>query len=43
MRWIGDLVIVYIKRLDNKESEMKIEVYFPDFINLECITHQLGH
>jgi hypothetical protein len=32
--WLGDLVFVYIRKLNKSKSKINIEVSFPDQLNL---------
>jgi len=40
--WVGDIVLVYVNKLNSGKDAMNLEVYFPDLKNLECLSHKIG-
>lgn len=40
--WLGDIVIVYIDKLNSGKEDISIEVNFPALNNLECLSHKIG-
>jgi hypothetical protein len=40
--WMGDIVVLYIRKVPGGKDAGNLEVYFPDLTNLHCITHDIG-
>lgn len=40
--WLGDIVIVYINKLNSGKETITTETYFPELKNLECISDKIG-
>ena len=40
--WMGDIVVLYIRKIPGGKDAGNLEVYFPDLTNLHCITHDIG-
>jgi len=40
--WMGDIVVLFIRKIYGGKDASSLEVYFPDLTNLHCITHNIG-
>lgn len=40
--WMGDIVVVYINKLNTGKEMINLEVIFPELLNLECLTHPVA-
>ena len=40
--WLGDLVLIYINKLNTGKEAINMEVNFPDLTNLECLSHNIN-
>ena len=40
--WMGDIVVIYINKLNTGKEAINMEVNFPDLSNLECLSHKIS-
>ena len=40
--WMGDIVVIYINKLNTGKEAINMEVNFPDLANLECLSHKIS-
>jgi hypothetical protein len=40
--WMGDIVVIYINKLNTGKEVINMEVNFPDLNNLECLSHKIS-
>lgn len=39
--WMGDIVVIYINKLNTGKDAINMEVNFPDLNNLQCLSHNI--
>lgn len=40
--WLGDIVVLYISKINSGKEAITVEAYFPELKNLECLSHKIG-
>lgn len=38
---MGDIVVIYINKLNTGKSVINLEVHFPELTNLQCLSHEI--
>ena len=39
---MGDIVVIYINKLNTGKDAINLEVNFPDLNNLQCLSHKIN-